>query len=528
MRSPRKAYQERIRRLSVEEADRFVDVACQFRVYRRGPDGNAVACEWLPQIFGGKYDRLSKQYVGPPARENVRELKIHSGQLATVGAIGSDVRNVVALGAQGGGKTEGLMAVATALSAMRCNGLGLVTAPIADQTKKPWEKFLARVAAFGWVEGEPSKGEGQIRLKNGTVVTFRGVARQSNDSTTPIAGLDAHWVCADEQSYYADAQMREVHARLRIARHAQVFSSATNEPIHEFQQRLLRYEADPHSLIVRYPGTDNCFTPIEHWEAMKAEMSPDDYDRYINCKDVPIAGRVYPTFQYKENKRPLPATGDVTARITQDRYGAPYDFIVGLDPGSMTTASVILKAFAAGGPDERNWFAIDEVTTRDATTEFHARDLKKWFMSRGIDISRVLVLADPHENKEADRSDLIQMRAAGFATKPSNGGDVIERKHRISMVNALLLDATGRRRLFLCPSANGALQPEKLSMSLGQLRYLNNGEIDFRHKNKWNQAHWSDALGYGLFPFERMRGSGSSLGIQKPKAMPIPWRHRGS
>jgi hypothetical protein len=118
------------------------------------------------------------------------------------------------------------------------------------------------------------------------------------------------------------------------------------------------------------------------------------------------------------------------------------------------------------------------------------------------------------------------MRAAGFTTKWSNGGEQIEIKHRVSMVNALLKDATDRRRLFLAPSQTGAAQAAKLSECLGSLMWGANGIIDYRGKTKYNLAHWGDALGYALFPFEKFRGGFKAPIESVSSTAPSAWRKR--
>jgi hypothetical protein len=528
MRSPRKVLQEKIRDLTRPEGERFVDIAAQARVYRRGPDGTAQPAEWLPRIFGGKFDRLVGRYVGPPDPANIAEVKIHPGQVPIVNAIGSDRWHVLSLGAQGGGKTEGNVSVAVLLSAWRCHSLAGMVAPVDSGKLILWTKFLNRVEALGWLDGEPRLKSSEVQLKNGTILQFRSTKKQSKSAKSPIAGLDWHWAVADEEAYMDGDELREIQARGRINPKYQIFSSATNEPIHAFQMRLVAYDADARSLVARYAGPDNCFTSLEFWDAWKQKLSPEDYDRFINCKDVPRDGRVFHSFDYKGNTAALPpASLDITAKLTYDRYKVPYQYVIGWDPGVIASASVVLKAFAGQGADERNWYALDEITTSNATTEQHAHDLVKWLMTRGIRLDSVLVLGDPHENKDTDRSDYHQMRAAGLTVARSNQGVQIERKHRISMTNALLKDASQRRRLFLAAGDLGPPRAQKLAECLGQLMYRPNGEIDYEHKTWRNLAHWGDALGYGLFPFEKLRGSYKPRTEANANQSPGMRRHMG-
>ena len=190
---------------------------------------------------------------------------------------------------------------------------------------------------------------------------------------------------------------------------------------------------------------------------------------------------------------------------------------MGTDFGRRVTASVILKAFAGSSRDERIWYVIDEVTTEDKTTDWHADDLSKWFLDRDVDLADVLVLGDPHPtgyygaakgNKEADRSDFVVMRRRGFSSAVrTNHGANITRKHRFSMINALLRDSTGRRRLFLVATPSGTPQPRRTAESLGHLMFGPSGEPETHGKGgPRDVTHWGDALGHGLMPFEKILG----------------------
>lgn len=525
MRSPRKGHIERIRaQCEFDESDRFVDIGARVRVYRRGPDGLPAPARWLNTLWGGRYDKLASSYISPP--QNYAELGIHTGQVELIESIGSPHRRILGIGGQGSGKSQGIVTVAVLNALWKPHTVGGVTSPTDKMLTVVWDKFLAIVQPLGWLRPGTDGirlGDGEMVLVNGSRIQFRSVTKKANDAASPIAGLDWSWAVEDEMSYYNDDACREVDARGRVNPKYQVFSSATNEPIHHFQMRVQEFEESAQKKVIRFAATDNPWVSLEYWDAMKAQWSEEDYDRYVRCLEVPRKGRVYPQFSYKESKAELPRTGDVTGAVTAEKYGRHYDYIIGWDPGVTTTASVILKAFADG--TERKWFALDEVTTNDASSEWHAADLLKWCQKRGISIDRVLVIGDPSVNKETDRSDYIQLQNAGFTCKRSNGGTLIERRHRLSMMNALLRDATGKRRLFLAQSPLGPPQAGSLAKSLGGLMYLPNGEVDFRHKSANNLAHWSDAVGYGIFPFEKFRGSYSAQS-EVPSITQPTWRSR--
>ena len=120
-----------------------------------------------------------------------------------------------------------------------------------------------------------------------------------------------------------------------------------------------------------------------------------------------------------------------------------------------------------------------------------------------------IVIADPHFNsKEADKSDYHKFREVGWKLYPSVHGK-IPVKHRISMMNSLFKDAKGTRRLFLHCDGNKRPACQKLAEALMSHQYDHAGRPQPARKDRRDVTHWPDAVGYGLFPFERIRGGGT-------------------
>jgi hypothetical protein len=81
--------------------------------------------------------------------------------------------------------------------------------------------------------------------------------------------------------------------------------------------------------------------------------------------------------------------------------------------------------------------------------------------------------------------------------------------HRIAMLNACLFAADGRRRLFVDCDASGRAKAVKVIDSLEGL--MLNASDKPEHYGKGTKGgedltHYTDALGYALFPFENFRG----------------------
>ena len=225
-------------------------------------------------------------------------------------------------------------------------------------------------------------------------------------------------------------------------------------------------------------------------------------------RDVPEDGRIYPEFSYTDSVKPVPELGtDITQTVTHEHFGPAYKFVVGIDFGQMTSAAIVLRAYKAPGEgkSERLWYAVDEFTSRDKTTEWLIAEILRRYAPTDF-----IAIGDPHvkDGKEVDRSDYTMTRHAGINIVRASS-KTISVKHRYNMVNALLNDASGKRRLFVARTANGRPACDKLSESFGHLKFAASGRVDNKRKGPEDMTHWSDAIGYALFPFEKLRGADS-------------------
>jgi len=508
MRSPRAVYIETIRSLCTDK-DRFVDIGARVRVYKRGPDGSAVPDYWLPWTYGGRFDRLTGRYVGPP--ESWSEIKIHPGQLGLIESLHDpQARHITALGSQGGGKTEGIVAAAQILCIWKPNRIVGGVAPTQKRLRVLRKKFINQVGPRGWIK-EVRAAEDEVELWNGTIVQWVSMKKQSAMTGSPAAGKDWHDAFGDETQNMTNDDLQEIDARGRINPGFRFIGSATNDPITEFQVRLRDSASNPEHRIYRFTGPDNVFLKAEHWEWLRRNWPPDDYRRKILCEDVPLEGRSFPTFSIQQNIRALPprpqiGSLDITAEITAARYRHPYQLIAATDFGSLTTVTIFLRAFRGG-----LWWAVGELTTENQTTQVHGQKLIEHPLIQG-DVSRFIVIGDPHEYQEVDRSDYTMLKRMGInavraaASQGGVGNTKIDPKHRRSMLNSLLLDANGERHLFIEPGACPRLV-NSLNMSMLGL----NGKPERAIRR--DRAHLGDdltdhpdALMFGLYPFERIRG----------------------
>lgn len=508
MRSPRSIYIETVRTLSNREA-RYIDMAAQLRVYRRSKKDTPEPAELLPTVYGGRFDLFQGVYLGQPSL--IRELSCHAGQVPVITFNVDGVSRVLALGAKGGGKTEAVV-IRALLNALEIpNGNHGLVAPTGKRLNILWRKFIDIVRRFGWIQ-RIRWSDGMIELKNGSTMIFVSAKRQSQDMGSPIAGYDFHSCVEDEQQNMDDESLLEVDARGRVNPDYCVYSTATNERVPEFQQRLQVYRNAPWSRVLRFTAQDNPWYSLRRLDAMRAQWSPEEWRRVMESEDVALTNAVYPQFSVADNVRRRPEIGvDITAQMTRDKFdpnGEGYEYIVGTDFGVLTTVSTVFKVYRDPQGD-RIWWAIDEIVGKNETADAHcARVLARYPTS---DMRpKFLAIAMPHVNAGAagqtEVQDFYQAKRRGIRIVKAHH-KTISRKHRFSMVNALLCAADKKRRLFIsCDEHNRPSCPKAIE-SFQMLEYGPDGNPNDFHKSERDLTHYTDTFGYAAFPWEKFRGS---------------------
>lgn len=518
MRSPRKVYAETIRNRG-NDLGRFVDLTARVRVYRRNGRDDAHAAELLPFLYGGVWDTWALEYVSHSAVPY--EFKIHPGQIRLLEAFDTpEIKRTLALGSQGGGKTEGVIVAAALLALWYPGRTGGIVAPTRARVKVVWRKFLKTIPPW-WIR-EIRPGDQEIILVTGTLIQFFAAKRQGKQTGSPLAGNDWFWAVEDEQQDIDDESLTEVDARGRVNPLFQVFSSATNEPYGHFQRRVKEYQSNPSRRVVKFTGPDNAFVHPAHWENLKANWDPDAYRRKILCEELPIDGRVYPAFTMGENVKAAPvkpqvgSDPDITYRVTKAKYdGTGYQYVVGVDFGMRVTASVILKCYrppsgAIWANDDRQWWVLDEVVTEHRTTDWHANELLHRFEQLGVGPESFLCFTGIDSNStNPDRSDFVLFKRRNINIMRATYGKRLPVVHRYSMVNALLHSADGKRRLHVACDSSGRVKAKKCVDSLEGLRLNSSDHAETYGKGTKggeDLTHYTDAIGYALFPFESFRG----------------------
>jgi hypothetical protein len=193
--------------------------------------------------------------------------------------------------------------------------------------------------------------------------------------------------------------------------------------------------------------------------------------------------------------------------------------LLGHDPGQLYDVSLLLKCYDVRG--ERLWWVIDEITTKQTTSEEHVvavtrRLRERWDMEHDeVDSDRVLVRCDPYGDSDArtDLSVYTVWRNAGYKilsaayNAKGQGKGRVPKDAGIEMVNRLLCAASGKRRLFVACDDKGKSAAPKLVEALEMSERDESGKAETQKKGEGDLSHWCAALRYALWPYERVKSS---------------------
>lgn len=514
--SQRRLLLEELGRGTLERAaQRYVPMWLRFRLWERddaaNPPGKPGAI--LPGLYGGTWDRRTRSYVGgePEREEDVSELLCHPGQLEALQFATPQVMRLMLLGGPGSGKTRCLSLLQARWCAEKPSTTGGVVAATRDRVEVIWRDILATIPRH-WID-DIREHAGEIILVNGRKLEFVAAKEPSKLVGSPIQGRSWRDCQVDEtQNLHDRAQMDIDERGRRVGADYLVAETATRVAhLGHFEDRLDRYKQSKYHAIIRLNPLENTFVTAAYWERFRSSYSEQDWRRRIMSEDVAPEWLTYSAWSRRENVRPAPRTAehDVTRELTREKFGhlqkgtaTGWDWVVGTDWGTLCTASVWLKAFRNPKTGEVDWFAMREtISGFGSTAADHVREL-----ARVRSLHEFIMLADPSINtKDADKSDYNLAAREGATVRPAYHKS-IEVKHRVSMLNALLCDAHGKRRLFLDCDEHGHPRCNLLARSFLQVVVAPDGKLEGNKKDYQDPSHLPAALSFGVFPWERIRG----------------------
>lgn len=443
-----------------------------------------------------------------------------------------DKRNALLYSAEGAGKTtlmsqKAWLIVIAAAAAGIAGNLG-ATAPTSARLGT-LIKGVTDLAPIGSTR-EPVPGQwgtmfvdrGDLQTITGHTIQFRSTKQQSGATGSPIQGWNWGLGALMDEIQNSIHAYSDVVARLRSGKDAPVWGTATAADSSAW--RAFRDSLSDNWSIERLSYLDTPFVHDSHWDMMKTECSEREWQRRGLALDVGPESAVYVSWQRDENLTPLPRIGakDVTARVLA-QFGPNLHMLLGHDPGAVQNCTVMLKAYDMPGHKSHVWFVVDELRTTRTTTQEHASTLldhlqQKWGIQwPQSDEPKCLLRCDPYGTTDAktDRSVYLTFKQAGFdirsaAYKNGKGNGRIPKEAGIEMVNRLLCNANGDRRLFVAADERNRPCAPLLVESLELSERDEAGKAETQKKsNKGPGGDLSDfpaALRYALWQVERVRG----------------------
>lgn len=527
-------------------SERFIDFGVELQVVRQDADGISALPGKPPLVavathrFGGIWDVEIRRFI----RETENPIIWYvSEKQARVICGGDNESRTLIYSAEGGGKTvTGAMWLIVQVLQMAQAGEFMAS----GCTAPTHERLQTLVKAFGEripIDAPKSRRPGalatyysddrELRFKTGHVVQFRSTKRQSAATGSPIQGFTWGLCFSDElQDSAEDGADADIEARLRGARFSRRLCTATakDSPSWRAFRDSKLTTADWRIERIRY--SENPFVWPEHWETMKRNMSPREWQRRGLAMDVGPERQTYNQWERARNLKPVPDIGalDVTSRLLQ-RWGPNHTVLAGHDPGKIYNVTTFFKAFMLPGKTRPTWWAVGELVTHRTTTEQHVKELLKyvgdnwrcnqldWRGKRSMSGDTVFVRADPYSNSgndanSPDRSVYTIFKNSGIAILPAamtaDATKVkvarVPKEAGIGMVNNLLNSDGIPYLMVACDDRMQPLAPKMVeAMELSERDGDGNAETD--KKDESDLSHYAATVRYALWVLEKPRAA---------------------
>lgn len=520
------------RELTRGDDDRFIDIGIALRLVRQDVQRGVEAIPSAPPLvavrgestrLGARYDTSTGAFIGPAESHLVWYIGERQSEIL-LRRDPSKSRTLL-YSAEGGGKTV-LMAqwlVVQVLILAQAGEPGFVgaTAPTQKRLKSlrdavmdiipcDYAKERREGAWATWYQDDQ-----ELRFVTGHIIQFRATKKQSGATGSPIQGYTWKASGDDElQDTVENGADPDIEARLRGAQTSYRMCTATAKDSPNWRTFRDSKLSTPDWVIERIAAPETPFIWPAHWERMRRNMSPREAARRIDALDVGPERATYPTWNREKNLIPVPRIG--AKDVTQQVIGA--SALIGHDPGKLCDVSLLLRCYEVHG--KRLWWVEDEYTSYGTTSDQHIVGFRDYLQQTWQlqypqpDEPKVLVRADPYSDSSEDHPDRgvyyawklhgFKALSAAYNAKGEGKGRV-PKEARIEMVCRLLENAAGERRLFVaCDEHRKPAAPE-LVKALEMSERDEGGKAEAQKKNKYDLSHWVAALGYALWPYERLR-----------------------
>lgn len=510
----------------VEATDRYVDIGVTLKVVRADERGEVLIPGARKMIvidtkhYGGILDTKAEPPHIVPGEDgisqNPQEWLCSEDQFKVIEHPDEEPAGKLVLGGMGAGKTTAgcVWVYLRWLDELGTRKEAGITAPTETRLTAVTNEIFDRFPESWWRYNSETK---IITMRDG--FRWRGVSthRQSEKQGSRIQQFN--WVAIfmdelqDQVDEFVNAQAR---LRSKLSGRAKRFASATAKDQPEWRNLKDTIATSGMWTVHTMLGPDSPFIHPDHWASMKRLTTDREYRRLVLAEDLAPESRVYFNWDRKENLRPIPHVGarKITSIVLSRKTGNPrHALLIGHDPGTAKAASVFLDAYDVRG--EVCWWVRGELFTLHETSEQHALKVLDRVRKFGCNVVRdaeiAHVRAQPVGQAE-DKPDLnvyrvfarvgLDIKAAQYR-KDGTGTGQIKKDTRIDMVNRLLCDAAGKRRLFIDIGEDSKPVAPRLVSAFETMERDHRGRAEHEEKDENDPTDVPCALGYGLWAFEK-------------------------
>jgi hypothetical protein len=413
-----------------------------------------------------------------------------------------------------------------------------------------------------------SVSEGIATLVDDTTLLFASTTQQSAEQGSRWQGFNLAAHAGDEfqdsLNVADDIEMRGRSAPNGRYKRLITATAKDSPDWRTFRDRML--EAKDESGAAQWIkrtlyGERSPFVPASFWIKRRASLSPREAKRRLDAMDLPPERATYPTWDREKNMIVVPDIAgwrDITAAELAQFTGEQRVVLTGHDPGNLVDVSLFLKEYAISTAEAKRigaptvthdldgnvirgvgpppiWVVHDEISTCDDSHDAHILEVLKLARERWqcnlrnragqIEGPQIFVRADPagdNDNK-TDMTVYTQWRNHGVDIRPAVYSRVNPTKHGrvprdpgIEVVNTLLCNSYGERRLFIAKKADGTPAAPRLVAAIETSERDLAGKAETQLKRKGDVSHWPAALRYALWLIERPR-LGVARGAEEAK-----------
>ncbi len=363
-----------------------------------------------------------------------------------------------------------------------------------------------------------------LRLVDGTRVQFVSTTQTSAKGGSPVQGYNWSAAAQDELQDQVGV-FDDIGSRGRAAkdgRYKQIGSCTAKEDpqFRALRDRILA-ALDPAGLPYWIKRTmliaASPFISQDFIDSKRAIWTERELRRRFGAEDLPPESMLYFNWSREHCLRPIPlGAKKITSIVLRAKTGNPrHALLAGHDPGVAKSATIFLDAYQLPKQADPVWWVRGEIFGKHQTTEQSGLAIVAGARKLGSNVRpdaeivhvRAMPVGQSEDKPDQDLYRIfkrcgLDVRAAQFK-KDGTGTGHISIEARVDMVNRLLLDASGRRRLFVeCDDKRQPVAP-KLVEGFESLERDHEGRAETGPKDETDKTDSPCALGYALWPFEK-------------------------